>query len=105
MAKQFKMDNPANTYMDAIATAQAVQDKPTKKARTVIKKKEARSKHASLLLTPTMFQQAKLIAQLEGTSFNDIVTNLLGGYIDDYCKDRRKAKQLQDAMALFTGKE
>lgn len=98
------MTNPADTYMDEIASATEAQAKQTTnhKAKPSENSSESRSQHASFLLTPTTANSLKMIAKLEGTSANNIVNQLLDKYVADYRTNKTKAKKLDQALELFS---
>lgn len=98
------MTNPADTYMDEIASATEAQAKQTTnhKAKLSENSSESRSQHASFLLTPTTANSLKMIAKLEGTSANNIVNQLLDKYVADYRTNKTKAKKLDQALELFS---
>lgn len=98
------MTNPADTYMDEMASTTEAQAKQTTnhKAKPSENSSESRSQHASFLLTPTTANSLKMIAKLEGTSANNIVNQLLDKYIADYRTNKTKAKKLDQALKLFS---
>lgn len=98
------MANPADTYMDEMASATKAQAKQTSnhKAKPSENSSESRSQHASFLLTPTTANSLKMIAKLEGTSANNIVNQLLDEYVANYRTNKAKAKKLDQALELFS---
>lgn len=98
------MTNPADTYLGEMASATKAQVKQTttRKAKASEISSESRSQHASFLLTPTTANSLKMIAKLEGTSANNIVNQLLDEYVDNYRKNKAKAKKLDQALELFS---
>lgn len=98
------MANPADTYMDEMASVTKAQAKQTTnhKAKLSENSSESRSQHASFLLTPTTANSLKMIAKLEGTSANNIVNQLLDKYVADYRTNKTKAKKLDQALELFS---
>lgn len=98
------MTNPADTYMDEMASTTEAQAKQTTnhKAKPSENSSESRSQHASFLLTPTTANSLKMIAKLEGTSANNIVNQLLDKYVADYRTNKTKAKKLDQALKLFS---
>lgn len=98
------MANPADTYMDEMASVTKTQAKQTTnhKAKPSKNSSESRSQHASFLLTPTTANSLKMIAKLEGTSANNIVNQLLDKYVADYRTNKTKAKKLDQALELFS---
>ena len=81
--KSFKSDlNPA---MQFISVPQETSDKPQKitesqKAKPIYP--ETRSKRLQLLLTPSLHDNLKKIAQSENRSLNDLINSILESYLN-----------------------
>ena len=48
---------------------------------------EKRSQRKQILITPTMDKQTKLLGQIRGISFNELVNNALIDYVQNQMKD------------------
>lgn len=87
------MENPADTLLgtEPTKTVEINERKPANEKRT---------ERLGLLVTPSTAQDIKLVAQLEGTSFNAIANDLLEKYIKSYIK--KNGDKLEQAKQLLS---
>lgn len=99
-----KINNPADEYLNEMASTTTSQTKQTGKSKARVSKNssESRSQHVSLLLKPSTANSLKMIAKFEKTSANDIANKLLDDYVSKYREDPAKAKKLDQALELFS---
>lgn len=98
------LSNPADEFLDNmnINTSQSNLKTEKRTARITNKAQESKSVHTSLLLTPSIANNIKMIAKLEGTSVNSIGSKLLEEYVAKYKSDPERAAKLKQALDLFS---
>lgn len=100
------MINPAATMLDDMTSPQSSTQKhseeqpPTApKGKKAKKKTESRSSRLELLLTPTNKAKLKVIAQLQNTSVNSIINELVDSYLNQQdAETTHKIKLMMDIM-------
>lgn len=97
-----KINNPADEYLNEMASTTTSQTKQTDKSKAYKNSSERRSQHVSLLLKPSTANSLRMIAKFEKTSANDIANKLLDDYVSKYREDPAKAKKLDQALELFS---
>ena len=100
------MINPAATMLDDMASPQSStqkhsEEQPTTapKGKKAKKKAESRSSRLELLLTPTNKAKLKALAQLQNTSVNSIINELVDSYLNQQdAETTHKIKLMMDIM-------
>ena len=100
------MINPAATMLDDMTSPQSStqkhsEEQPTTapKGKKAKKKAESRSSRLELLLTPTNKAKLKVIAQLQNTSVNSIINELVDSYLNQQdAETTHKIKLMMDIM-------
>lgn len=100
------MINPAATMLDDMTSPQSSTQKhseeqptTTPKGKKAKKKTESRSSRLELLLTPTNKAKLKVIAQLQNTSVNSIINELVDSYLNQQdAETTHKIKLMMDIM-------
>ena len=84
MAKKDNLKQAINKAKTAEkSAAQKIIEREIEKAEKEESKTEAKTRNTTLLLRPSVFKNAKIIATINGTSINDLVNVFLEQYVED----------------------